>query len=426
MAIFGVFKRKPSPPSQPIQQQPAQVVVTPPTPNTVTLTIEVYEAQTRERIADARAQWEQAEGVDKERLSGQIAELEGKLQNLEPAYEAAKQRIRELEALLEREGNQLGAERLKRAEDALAAGDFDEADALLAEISAEEDLAVQRKARAEYGRGQIAEEQVRWLDAADHYKRAAELEPTYDTLIKAGWFLDAAGRYTEGAAIKEKLVALSKAEHGKNDTKTGAALNNLAESYRALGRYAEAEPLYRKAIEIGKATIGERHPTYAIRLNNLAALLQDMGRLEEAEPHYRKAMEITKATLGEGHPDYAIRLNNLAALLQDMGRLEEAEPLYRQAIEIDKATIGERHPDYATDLNNLAGLLRAMGKPDDAKPLFEQMHAIRLDKLGVDHPQTKQGAGNYAVLLREHFPDDPALVELEAAFGPDIGREGGD
>ncbi len=119
----------------------------------------------RQRIAEAIEQRERAEGTELEQLNGQIAELNGRLEDIEPAFGAAKARITELETLLEREGNQLGAERLERAENALKAGDFDEADALLAEISAEEDLAVQRKARAEFGRGQIAEEQVRWHDA---------------------------------------------------------------------------------------------------------------------------------------------------------------------------------------------------------------------------------------------------------------------
>ena len=35
---------------------------------------------------------------------------------------------------------------------------------------------------------------------------------------------------------------------------------------------------------------------------------------------------------------------------------------------------------------------------------------------------TRKIAAFYAIFLRAHFPDDPALAELEAAFGPDIGR----
>ncbi len=42
--------------------------------------------------------------------------------------------------------------------------------------------------------------------------------------------------------------------------------------------------------------------------------------------------------------------------------------------------------------------------------------------MGEDHPNTRQLAGQYARLLLAQFSDDPALAELEAAFGPDIGR----
>lgn len=66
-----------------------------------------------------------------------------------------------------------------------------------------------------------------------------------------------------------------------------------------------------------------------------------------------------------------------------------------------------------------------MGRFDDAKPLWEQMHDIHLDRLGLDHPNTRRGAQNYARLLRHHSPDDPALADLQAAFGADIGTEPG-
>ncbi len=63
-----------------------------------------------------------------------------------------------------------------------------------------------------------------------------------------------------------------------------------------------------------------------------------------------------------------------------------------------------------------------MGRHDEAGPLYAQMMPILRGKLGDDHPTTRVVAANYAIFLRAHFPDDPVLAELEAAFGPDIGR----
>ncbi|MFK7944918.1 MAG: tetratricopeptide repeat protein, partial [Paracoccaceae bacterium] len=149
----------------------------------------------------------------------------------------------------------------------------------------------------------------------------------------------------------------------------------------------------------------------------------DMGRYEEAEPLYREAIKIDKAALGEGHPSYAIDLNNLANLLKDMGRYEEAEPLIVQAIGIAKAELGEEHPSYAIRLWVHAAIKRSLEQFDAARPLYAKALEIQMSALGEDHPNTRKNAEQYLSLLRKHFPDDPALAELEATFGPDIGKE---
>ena len=251
---------------------------------------------------------------------------------------------------------------------------------MLAEIEADEELAVQRAARAAYGRGQIAEEQVRWHDAAGHYAMAARRHPTYRNLYKAREFAWRAGDYAKATAFGEELV------------------------------------------ETARTEFAEDAPEFAEALNEHALTLKNAERYEDAEPLYRRAIEIAKATIGEMHPDYATHLNNLAELLRNTGHHDEAEPLFFQAIQIDKATIGEEHPSYATRLNNLALLLRDMHRFDEAKPLFSESLTIFRNVLGDNHPSTLTVAGTHARLLRANFPDDPALAELEATFGPDIGN----
>ncbi|MEM7188393.1 MAG: tetratricopeptide repeat protein [Pseudomonadota bacterium] len=277
------------------------------------------------------------EGADSEELIQEKAALEAKLADIESSFAAAEATIANLKELVEREGNAFGDERQTRIDQALENRDFEQADPLLAEIEADAQLAIDRAARAAFGRGQIAEEQVRWADAAGHYEKAAKLDPSYENLIAAGAFLLRAGQNDRAIRNHEDLVDLSKWDHGDDDPKTATAINNLAESYRAMGRYQEAEPLF------------------------------------------AQAMEITKATVGEAHPNYATRLNNMAMLYVEMERFDEARPLFAQAIRID------------------------------------------LDRLGAAHPQSMKHAHNYADLLINHFPDDPALEELRAVFGPDVG-----
>ena len=428
-------------------------------------TREKHEVSLLDRLNDLAIAIAKAPEAERATLRAEHDAVEAKLRDLESSFASAQTRIEELEALLERAGNEIGAERLERAEAALANGDFDEADALLAEIEADADLAIQRAARAAFGRGQIAEEQVRWHDAAAHYTRAAELDPSFDHLCAAREFCWRAGNYVRALELGEALIYTARAEFGEEAAEFAVALNEHGLTLWNAGRYEQAEPLFRQAIEIGKATTGEAHPAYATRLNNLANLLRDMGQPQEAEPLYRQAIEIDKAALGEAHPDYAMDLNNLASLLQVTGRQAEAEPLFRHAIEIGKATLGEAHPNYAIRLNNLAGLLQDMGRHDEAEPLFRQAIEITRAALGEAHPTYAIRLGNYAGLLiamgrpdeaeplrrkeyeimttvhgkehphvaiasrnlasflRAHFPDDPALKELEDTFGPDIGKD---
>ncbi len=354
-----------------------------------------YFIETRKALkAELEAELAEAHAEEKDQLRGRIAELEKQLTDPDAALAEAEKTIADLTARLERMGNEVGGERLAEARAALKNFDYSVADEIFAEVEARQELAVQDSARAAFGRGEVAEAEVRWLDAAEHYERAARLERSYDTLVKAGMFLWRAGRYAEAIAQEEALVRLARDDIVPEDPRNGTALNNLAESYRAVGRYKEAEPLLREAMEIDRKALGKDHPDYAIDLNNLAGLLRDTGRQDEAEPLYREALMVTERALGKEHADYAIRLNNLAEVLRETGRQGEAEPLMREAMEIDRKALGEDHPDYAIDQNNLAGLLCETGRREEAGPLYEQALGIVEAALGAEHPRTKLVRGN--------------------------------
>lgn len=363
------------------------------------LTVPEFIRIRREMKADLEAELTAADQSEKDQLRARIAELEKQIADPEPALAEAQTRIADLEALLERSGNDIGGDRLAKARAALERGDFSIADEIFAEIEVRRELEVKEAARAAYGRGEIAEEQVRWHDAAEHYTRAARLDPSYDSLNKAGNLLWRAGQYADAIRHQEELMQLSKFEFGGDHKRTATALNNLASSYKAKGRFTEAEPLHREALEIERKTLGADHPSYAIHLNNLAGLLRATGRLDEAEPLYRKALEIDRMTLGLGHPDYAVHLSNLAELLRATGRLDEAEPLYREALEIDRKTLGADHPDYAAHLNNLAELLWATGRHDEAEPMYREAQEIFERVLGAEHPNTVTARKNLEIFL---------------------------
>jgi tetratricopeptide (TPR) repeat protein len=75
-----------------------------------------------------------------------------------------------------------------------------------------------------------------------------------------------------------------------------AALNNLAELYRAQGKHAEAESLYQRALAIAEKVLGSEHPDVAQILNNLVLLYKEMGQEEEVERLEERVRTIRSTT----------------------------------------------------------------------------------------------------------------------------------
>ena len=320
------------------------------------LTVPEFIRLRRELKADLEVELAEAAEAEKSQLRARIAELESQIANPDEALAEAQKRIKALEALLDREANQIGADRIAEAKAALEHGDYSLADDIFAEIEAQNELAVQETARAAFGRGEVAEAEVRWGDAYTHYKRATDLHETFDHLsayARMTWHL---GKGPEAIPLHEKLVDWARSDHGVNSPEYATRLNNLAGVVQAQGRYAEAEGLFREALEIDREGVGEEHPDYATRLNNLAGVVQAQGRYAEAEGLFREALEIDREGVGEGHPEYAKHLNNLAGVLVKQGKPEAARALYEQALEVFRATLPPDHPYIAETERHLADL----------------------------------------------------------------------
>ncbi len=364
------------------------------------MTIDQHESILKSREAELRADLTRASDAEKALFRQELDTVLGQMADLETSYQTALDDLRQLRAELDDLEGRVPQDQLDAAQQALLEGDRSKADTLLADVEAQAEGAIKIAAEAAYLRGEIAEQEIRWHDAAEHYARAARLDPTYASLVKASEYLWRAGKYPESIRFGEDLVAVSKREFGEEDERTASAINNFALFVRAQGRFAEAEEYFRQVLEIDRATIGEGHPAHATHLNNLAGVVRAQGRHAEAERLYRQAMAIDRVTIGEEHPSYATRLNNLAGVVQAQERYAEAEVLYLKALEIRRATIGESHPAYATHLNNLAGVVEAQERYEEAEMLYRQ--AIEIDRvtIGEDHPDFAIDLNNLAGVLQ--------------------------
>lgn len=279
------------------------------------LTVPEFIRIRRELRTDIISELDRADSEERAQLQARIDELTAQINNPEGAFEAERKRLADLEARLIREGNELGAERLQSAITALRQGQTDQAEAIFTEITAREELAVNRMARAEYGLGEIAESRVDWAAAAQHYARAADLSPDFDTLYKAREFAWRMGDYP--AALHRGQALLDLTRTGTDPKQLATALNEHALTLSTIGRTDKAEPLYREALEIGREALGNRHPAVATRLNNLASLLRATDRAADATPLYLESLSIFRASLGDDHPNtQTVAENTLTHLRQ--------------------------------------------------------------------------------------------------------------
>lgn len=210
------------------------------------ITLGQYESRLSERIGEAVRQRDATHAEGRTELEVKIAELRARLADPEKALAKAQETIKSLETALDREGNDIGSNKLTETKAALEVGDFSLADELFAQIEVREALAVKSAARAVFARGEIAEQEVRWHDAATHYQKAARLDPSFSTLDKAQEFTRSSGDYAAAMTLGSPLISAAVEEFGNESSEYGSALNNHALLLQAKGELGGAEPLFGK------------------------------------------------------------------------------------------------------------------------------------------------------------------------------------
>jgi tetratricopeptide (TPR) repeat protein len=139
-------------------------------------------------------------------LQSRLTAAEARLADPDAALAKAQSRIADLEGILKRDRNHLLADRVSDAQDKLKLGDFSAVDLLFSQIVAGGEPAVQSVARAAFGRGEIAEQEIRWHDALGHFETAARLEDNNDHLAGLVRLLGLLGRTSEAVPLAKRLT----------------------------------------------------------------------------------------------------------------------------------------------------------------------------------------------------------------------------
>lgn len=377
---------------------------------TVGFTEEMFHAALEDREARVRAEMHEAGDAERMVLQAQLVEIAAQKANLERAHSEALDQLAALAERLDALASDLPADRLAEARQALARGDRSLADDLFAEVAAQTLASVELAAKAAFARGEIAAQDIRWRDAAEHFATAARLDPGIESLEAAGNYLRASGQYDRALSHDRAALALAQDQFGTDSLEVAQAASNLALTLISLGDYEAARPLIRDSLDITEARLGRASSEYGIRLNNLASIHRDLGDEQSAEAMFTDSVEILRAARGPDDAELAIALSNLGAFLSQVKRLDEAEHLLREAQDITERAYGRNHPDFAVRLNNIAHVLQSQGQDDEALALFHEAADVIRNVLGEEHQQ-------YAIALSNIGGIHHKAGEVDAAEG---------
>ncbi|PTX54063.1 tetratricopeptide repeat protein [Litoreibacter ponti] len=345
--------------------------------------------QLDKREAQLRADLTQASEAERTLLESQLQAVSAQKDDIDTAYKETLAELAALRATLETFKGQVGETELAAAQSAVTEGDRGVADQVLSQAADAGDA--RTAARASFARAKIAEQEFRWADAAALYARAAELDPTYENLVKAremAWRIDDLDASLRFGA---QLVEVAEASAGPADL--SKAYNEYGLSLNNADQFAASRDMFQKAADLTANTFGEMNPEYATTISNLAEAWHDLGDLEKAEELYRKVLEIDRATIGDESANYAVTVQSLADLLYELERFDEAKQLYEEAYAVRSVALEDGHPDMAESMGTMAYVLWERGEIDKARDLHKRALALATQTLGPDHSTT--------VLIRE-------------------------
>ena len=321
------------------------------------------------------------------------------------SLEAAAWQLRR--ASLRRQRGQLDAahadaEAALQVRRALAAGSWDEADALaelgrmaVARRQLNDALPLFESALAIVGRAQSTIESVRlgfaiadveWrqgrLPEAERRVRALmaltdDLAPASVEQARNFNLLGILRSQSGDLPAAERAFERSRALHAARDpggVDEATALNNLGIAAMQRGRYADAESFYRQSLAL-KERLQLPPMERMSTIGNLGIMSMERGDLESARAYLSQALAIIRQ-LAPGSLQEGAVLSNLAKAERLAGRLTEAEALVRDSLAI-RARLAPKTVLHAFTLSELGRTLEAGGALAAAAAAHEQALAIR-------------------------------------------------
>ena len=357
--------------------------------------LEEHKERLEDKIKITELALKNAHNDEKMQLYTQIHDLKNSLANLPESLKKEQEKNAELVARLEQMESKTAEKKFQKSIDAFNKNEFSKADKILTEIEENEKLSKKEFGVIAHTRGEIAEQDIRWHDAANHYARAVQFDSCFITLIMAEKLALATGDYDSALSLGEEAKKAAIKEHGEDTEEYASSLSNLGLVHIKQKKYKLAEQLLQDALKIYQNKLRKKHPDVAMGLNNLGGIYQEQGQYTKAKYFFKRALNISKETLGTKHPNTAEALINLGGAYRELGEFKKTKPLLKQALNIQEKILGINHPHTAISFNNLGGLYCEQKKYKQALPMFQQALEIFEATLGPNHPDTKATKQNY-------------------------------
>lgn len=265
-------------------------------------------------------------------------------------------------------------------------------------------------------KGSILADEAHWPEAADLFRRAAEVSPRSavahlwlgDMLLRTGNFTGAAGEFATVTKIDDRNsgawqgVGLVRLQQGDFSGAADAFRNALAirpgylDADEGLAHALGAAHQWPEAAEILRKVVAAQ-PDSAAEAVALGTALARLGKKEEADQLFARAKEFLDREL------MALRAkgeNNWGVELRSEGKAADAVAAFHRALDDD--------PDYCEAHDNLGGVLWMQKDAAAAMPEFQA--AVRCD------PNLASARNNLGTALLYASHDvDGAIVQFHAA-----------
>ena len=288
-------------------------------------------------------------------------------------------------------------DRIRRAIDALNAGNVIEANTILNE--AEEDA---QNLLNDYRRSKDITEQKRqnlfmsikelslkataiMADASilidDRVKQAEDIyeladgiaqeinynqEKYIDFLFKYSNFLDNFDH--NSMEVNNRLMKLCYELYGKNHPCTARSYDKIGYEYIKQGNYVKALLYFKEALTIRNNILEKDHPDIAISYHYIGLTYHMYKDYDKALEFYKQALDIRERVLGKEHLDTATSYEEIGDIYDDRHNYEKALEYYNSALVIREKALGREHPKTALTLLRISSIYNIL---DNSKRSME-------------------------------------------------------